>query len=118
MLHLSTSAIKEISRLHGKHPATVTVCRIGVKVGGCSGWYYTLAFDETLQADDIVQSIADNIRIAVDVQAQPYLEGVTVDYSEDLMGGGFRFENPNAAQHCGCGHSFTIATGQAVQLGD
>lgn len=108
MLNLSPAAIKEISRLHAKYPPAITICRIGVKAGGCSGWYYTLTFDEALHADDIVQPVTGNIRIAVDAQAQPYLEGVTIDYTEDLMGGGFRFENPNALEHCGCGHSFAI----------
>lgn len=114
MLTLSSAAIKEISRLHAKQAAhriaAAMVCRVGVEAGGCSGWYYTLTFDETPQADDVVQAIADNIRLVVAPQAQPYLANVTIDYSEDLMGGGFRFENPNASQHCGCGHSFAIAT--------
>lgn len=52
----------------------------------------------------------DAIEIVVDAASQPYVQGITLDYSEDLMGGGFRFHNPRAARTCSCGFSFSLTS--------
>ncbi|MFM7580654.1 MAG: HesB/IscA family protein, partial [Microcystaceae cyanobacterium] len=80
--------------------------RLGIKPGGCATWYYTL---------DLVREVTDSdrefesqgITILVDETSFPFLENVKLDYAEDLMGGGFRFNNPQAT-HCSCGLSFRL----------
>jgi iron-sulfur cluster assembly protein len=79
--------------------------RLGVKPGGCCQWFYTMTFAENLQPDDTVYP-CDRLQVVIDSKSLTYLEGVQIDFSEDLMGGGFRFHNPQATQSCGCGHSF------------
>lgn len=107
MIRLSPSAIAEINRIRSKHPNPDTCFRLGVKSGGCADLYYTMELDEAIDgADQIVD--CEGIRVAIDSESWPYLNGLTIDYTEDLMGGGFRFNNPNATSNCGCGNSFSV----------
>ncbi len=108
MIEISPTAIQEISRLRQKQ-APNSVVQISLRSGGCLEWLYTLEFTEHVATDGNVIECANGLRVQITKQAQPYLEGLKLDYSEDLMGGSFRFHNPNAAQHCGCGNSFAIA---------
>lgn len=79
--------------------------RVFVSGGGCSGMQYGMAIEkEAGEFDTIYES--NGVRIFVDPTSTMYLEGATVDYVDNLMGGGFRIENPNAVSTCGCGHSF------------
>ena len=108
MIHLSQAAIAEVKRLQRRNfdgDSSGAILRLGVESGGCSDFYYTLEFVASLGASDRLWRCED-LQIAVDAHSLQYLDGVTLDYSEDLMGGGFRFDNPNAEQHCGCGNSF------------
>lgn len=81
--------------------------RIGVKSGGCSGLNYVL---------DIVESPADNdrvferngVKIFCDPRSYLYLNGTEIDFEDSVMGGGFKFNNPNARRSCGCGTSFAV----------
>jgi iron-sulfur cluster assembly protein len=107
MIHLSQAALAEVKRLRLKHPHPDAAFRLGAKPGGCSDFYYTLEFSEVRQSGDRVWDY-HGIQIVVDPQSITYVDELTLDYSEDLMGGGFRFHNPSAAQHCGCGNSFSI----------
>lgn len=113
MIHLSQAAIAEIKRMKAKHPSSDTLLHVGVKTGGCSDFYYILDLVESSDAEDVVLNHGE-IRMAIAPQIVPYLNGLTIDYSEDLMGGGFRFHNPNATQSCGCGNSFSIVEKQPV----
>lgn len=79
--------------------------RLGVKDGGCSGYQYTLDITNTQKPDDIVEQIG-KVRVYVDPQSAPLLNGVVVDYVDGLLESGFKFENPNATGSCGCGQSF------------
>lgn len=108
MIQLSSVAASEIKRLKSKQPQNVFF-RLAVKPGGCSGWYYDMFFDEALKADDRVLD-CHGINIVIDSQSLEYVNGLTLDYSEDLMGGGFRFNNPQAMATCGCGNSFSTTT--------
>jgi iron-sulfur cluster assembly protein len=79
--------------------------RVFVAGGGCSGMQYGMAFEENPQEfDTVVES--DGVRLVVDSASLMYLRGASIDYVDDLMGGGFRIDNPNAVSTCGCGHSF------------
>ena len=79
--------------------------RIFVSGGGCSGMQYGMALEaEARPYDHVIQH--DGVKIFIDPTSMMYLEGATVDYEDNLMGGGFRIDNPNAVSSCGCGHSF------------
>jgi iron-sulfur cluster assembly accessory protein len=105
MITISPAATTEILRLRSKQSHDHAFFRLGIKPGGCCQWFYTMTFAETLQSDDTVYP-CDRLQVVIDSQSLAYLEGLQIDYSEDLMGGGFRFHNPQATQSCGCGHSF------------
>lgn len=107
MIQLSPSAANEVKRLKSKRQESELRLRLGVQSSGCSGLSYAMGLDHQLQTDDQVYE-SDGIQIVVDAASLNYLEGLVIDYSEDLMGGGFRFHNPNAGQTCGCGNSFSL----------
>ena len=82
--------------------------RIGIKQGGCSGMSYFMNFESKkniLETDEIFNY--DKIKLVCDVKSLLYLYGLSLDYSDKLVGGGFKFINPNATQTCGCGQSFS-----------
>ncbi|WP_449419350.1 HesB/IscA family protein [Phormidium nigroviride] len=107
MIHLNKPAAIEVIRLKSKHPNPNALFRLGVESSGCCGLSYTMAFDETLNPDDLVYE-SEGIQVAINPEQLKYVNGLTLDYSEDLMGGGFRFHNPNASQNCSCGNSFSL----------
>ena len=84
--------------------------RIGLTSGGCESFYYTIDFAEAIVATDLVYEV-DGISVVIDRQHLAYLDNLKLDYAEDLMGGGFRFENPVATNVCGCGNSFSMLNG-------
>lgn len=79
--------------------------RVGVVGGGCSGLQYRLAFEPSAREGDAVFQIG-GVKVFVDAESRPHLEGTTLDYVVGLHGAGFKFLNPNAARTCGCGTSF------------
>ncbi len=107
MINLSKAAAGEIRRLQMRRQKPEAQLRLGVKTGGCADLYYTIDFDESAHPSDRLYD-CDGISVLVDEQSISYLTGLTLDYSEDLMGGGFRFHNPNAVESCGCGNSFRM----------
>jgi len=82
--------------------------RISVVAGGCSGHTYSAAIDTSLQDNDQTVYQDGAFRAVADLKSAMYLEGLQIDYSEDLIQSGFRFINPNAAKACGCGASFSL----------
>ncbi|WP_404784515.1 HesB/IscA family protein [Altericista sp. CCNU0014] len=80
--------------------------RVGVADGGCSGYSYTLDIATAPQAEDLVVD-RGRVKVYIDPQSAPLLNGVTIDYVEGLIESGFKFSNPNATDTCGCGQSFT-----------
>lgn len=107
MIQLSASATSEVLRLKAKTHSVDAKLRISVSSGSCLDLSYSLTFDVDAQPGDHTYQNA-NISILVSSEALSYLNGLILDYSEDLMGGGFRFHNPNAIQSCSCGNSFSI----------
>ena len=105
MIHLTPDAIKEFKRLgkHRQHDLSQSRLRIGVQPGSCSDFSYSLAFDSIVSDTDISIE-GEELAIVVNQQDAEALNGVTIDYSEDLMGGAFRFQNPNATYTCDCGN--------------
>lgn len=86
--------------------------RVFVSGGGCSGMQYGMAIEkEPGEFDTVFEQ--HGVKIFVDPTSMMYLSGASIDYVDNLMGGGFRIENPNAVSSCGCGHSFRTS-GQAA----
>ncbi|MBL1219133.1 MAG: iron-sulfur cluster assembly accessory protein [Planctomycetes bacterium] len=81
--------------------------RVGVKGGGCSGFSYVLDLTENRRETD-EQFELDGIVVICDPKSLLYLDGVTIDFKDELMGRGFVFNNPNATTTCGCGSSFAV----------
>lgn len=79
--------------------------RVSVNDGGCSGYQYALDIANQPQPDDLVVE-QGKVRVYVDQQSAPLLQGVVIDYVEGLIESGFKFSNPNATDTCGCGQSF------------
>ena len=107
MIEISKAAIAEITRMQTVRQQTDHKFRIGMSRGGCKGFYYTIDLEDTASSEDSVYQI-DGISVAIDCQQIQYLDRLKLDYAEDLMGGGFRFENPRAIAVCGCGNSFSL----------
>ena len=80
--------------------------RIGVVAGGCSGQTYSAAVDTEADASDLTLYESGPLRIVTDPKSTIYLDGLQIDYSDDLIRSGFRFSNPKAGGSCGCGASF------------
>ncbi len=87
--------------------------RVFVAGGGCSGMQYGMALEREAGEFDNVFEL-EGVKVIVDATSMMYLAGSTIDYVDNLMGGGFRIENPKAVSTCGCGHSFRT-TGSAGQ---
>lgn len=100
----ASSKVKAFLDQHGKPEAGLRVRVVG---GGCSGFQYQLALDDSARTDDQVYE-QDGIKLFVDNRSLLYLKGTEIDYIEDIMGAGFRFNNPNATGSCGCGESFQV----------
>jgi len=67
-----------------------------------------MTFDASSQSGDQTITPHDDLQVIINTSDLPYLNGLAIDYSEDMMGGGFRFQNPNATQVCGCGNAVAI----------
>jgi iron-sulfur cluster assembly protein len=95
-------AVRMLQRkgLHGH------VLRVGVKGGGCSGLEYVMRPEAEARPDDLSLDMA-GLTVVCDPKSAKFLVGTTVVWTGNLIGGGFGFENPNAARSCGCGTSFT-----------
>lgn len=109
MIQLSSAAAVEIKRLQKIKGNPSSYLRIAVRSGGCSDLHYVLEFIGNLETRDREYE-SQGIAIAIDPETEIAIQGLRLDYSEDLMGGGFRFHNPNATQSCSCGHSFSLAS--------
>lgn len=106
MIYLSHAAANEIRRLQTSRQQTESYFRLGVRQGGCSGLYYSLEFCQNPQKGDRIYE-SQGISILVDEKSDLYLQSLKLDFAEDLMGGSFRFQNPNAVATCGCALSFS-----------
>jgi iron-sulfur cluster assembly protein len=108
MIALTDRARTEVRRIitEQKLPEA-TALRVGIKGGGCSGFSYTLGFDDQVGETDQVFEF-DGLRVVCDPKSFLYLSGTELDFEESLMGRGFKFGNPNASKTCGCGESFSV----------
>ncbi len=105
-IFMTRRAAEEIRKIKAENNIPEThALRIGVKGGGCSGLSYVLGFDEKSRDADVIFSL-EGLTVHVDPKSLMYLAGTTLDFSGDLNGRGFVFNNPNARKTCGCGQSF------------
>lgn len=81
--------------------------RVFVKGGGCGGMQYGMTFDTPREDDEVYEQ--HGMRVIVDPTSLFYIEGANIDYVDNLMGGGFHIDNPQAVSSCGCGSSFRTA---------
>ena len=103
---ITDSALAQIKRIVAKDGREGVFLRLGVKGGGCSGFEYRMELDTVRRPIDL-ELVIDDVTVVCDSKSAKFLEGSTFNYTGNLMGGGFQFENPNAARSCGCGTSFT-----------
>jgi iron-sulfur cluster assembly protein len=108
VIEISKAAIAEIRRMQTARDRVNSNLRVGFAKGGCENFYYTIDLTDSILEQERVCSI-EGIAVVMERQHLAYLDNLKLDYAEDLMGGGFRFENPLATNVCGCGNSFAIA---------
>jgi iron-sulfur cluster assembly accessory protein len=106
MVQMTPTAIGKVKEILGMQEPQPAGLRIAVVGGGCSGFSYSMAFENTPNMLDKTYNY-EGLKIFVDQASMLYLEGAEVDYVETLEGSGFKFNNPNVKSTCGCGSSFS-----------
>ena len=103
---LSEKAAKHVANYIAKRGKGVGL-RLGVRTSGCSGMAYKLEFADEIGTDDITFE-SHGVTVIVDPKSLPYLEGTELDYAREGLNEGFKFNNPNVKDQCGCGESFNV----------
>jgi iron-sulfur cluster assembly accessory protein len=106
-VELTPSAITKVKEIMATQDPIPAGLRIGVVGGGCSGFQYSMSFENQAGMMDKVVKF-DDLKVFVDATSAMYLNGCTVDYVETLEAAGFKFENPQVKSTCGCGSSFSV----------
>src|SRR3954464_15214984 len=106
-INVTSTAIAKVKEIMGQQSPVPAGLRVGVVGGGCSGFSYSMSFENGAGMMDKTFTV-DGIKLFVDATSAMYLNGCQVDYVETLEGAGFKFENPNVKSTCGCGSSFSV----------
>ncbi len=106
MIQVTEKAIGKVREILDTQEPKPAGLRIAVVGGGCSGFSYSMAFENTPNMLDKTYKF-DDLKVFVDQASMLYLDGVEVDYVESMEGAGFKFNNPNVKSTCGCGSSFS-----------
>ena len=106
-IDLTENAVKRIKAILSGENKPDHGLRVSVVGGGCSGMSYNLSFDDNIGEFDKIFEIK-GVKIFCDLKSWLYVKGTTIDFSDDLLSGGFKIENPNAERTCGCGTSFSV----------
>jgi len=106
-VNLTPAAVAKVKEIMAQQDPLPAGLRIGVVGGGCSGFSYSMSFENAAGMMDKVLNF-DDLKVFVDSTSLMYLQGCTVDYVETLEAAGFKFENPNVKSTCGCGSSFNV----------
>jgi iron-sulfur cluster assembly accessory protein len=104
---LTPTAVAKVKEIMAQQDPMPAGLRIGVVGGGCSGFSYSMNFENSSGMMDKVFNF-DDLKVFVDATSVMYLQGCVVDYVETLEAAGFKFENPNVKSTCGCGSSFSV----------
>ena len=91
--------------------------RVTVTEGGCAGLTYNADIDRKMQEGETIIMENDEIRIVSNEDSSRYLDGLTIDFSDELIGGGLQFTNANAGSTCGCGASFNLSGFPVIENG-
>ena len=105
-ISLTSNAVGKVKEIMGQQNPVPAGLRVGVVGGGCSGFSYSMSFENGAGMMDKVFDM-EGLKVYVDATSVMYLNGCIVDYVETLEGAGFKFENPNVKSTCGCGSSFS-----------
>src|SRR5881296_4450840 len=111
LLSVTPAAAEKIKQLIAEE-TDVSVLRVAIQGGGCSGFQYGLGFDRGPVEGDF-EFAMHGVQVVVDPFSAPYLQGAEVDYVDTIQSSGFAINNPNAVSSCGCGHSFQVEEGDA-----
>jgi iron-sulfur cluster assembly protein len=103
---LSEAAAKHVSNFIAKRGKGVGL-RLGVRTSGCSGMAYTLEFADEVGADDLTFD-SHGVTVLIDPKSLTYLDGTELDFTREGLNEGFKFNNPNVKNACGCGESFNV----------
>ena len=107
MITITESAKTKILDLFAEEGNPDLKLRTFVQGGGCSGMSYGFTFDEIMNEDDFEVPLGD-FKILIDAMSMQYLQGASIDYTENLQGSEFKITNSNAQSTCGCGSSFSV----------
>ena len=113
LMSVTDAAAAKIRQLMAEED-DVSVLRVAIQGGGCSGFQYGLGFDRGSQEGD-VEFEAAGVPVVVDPFSAPYLQGAEIDYVDSIQAAGFAINNPNASSSCGCGHSFQVEEGAEAE---
>lgn len=103
---LTERAAKHVTKYIDKRGRGIGL-RLGVRTSGCSGMAYKLEFADEVASDDI-EFESHGVRVLIDPKSLPYLDGTELDYAREGLNEGFKFNNPNVKDACGCGESFNV----------
>ncbi len=103
---LTEKAARHVSNYMTKRGKGVGI-RFGVRTSGCSGMAYKLEFVDDVQAEDLVFE-SFGVKVMVDPKSLPYIDGTELDFVREGLNEGFKFNNPNVKNECGCGESFNV----------
>jgi iron-sulfur cluster assembly protein len=103
---LSEAAAAHIAKFIAKRGKGIGI-RLGVRTSGCSGMAYKLEFADAANPEDI-EFVSHGVKVLVDPKSLPYLAGTELDYTKEGLNEGFKFNNPNVKDACGCGESFNV----------
>jgi iron-sulfur cluster assembly accessory protein len=106
-VNLTPTAIAKVKEIMAQQNPVPAGLRVGVVGGGCSGFSYSMSFENAAGLMDKSYDF-DGLKVYVDATSLMYLNGAQIDYIETLEGAGFKFENPNVKSTCGCGSSFNV----------
>lgn len=112
MIQLTSAAYQEINRLRIRSNQPNALCRLDLQPSSCAQWSYLLSLDTVVAEDDEAYCYegeqGSELRLLVKRDRLDYIHNLKIDFSEDLMGGAFRFDNPLATESCRCGYAFAI----------
>ncbi|MEW5888365.1 MAG: iron-sulfur cluster assembly protein IscA [Pseudomonadota bacterium] len=103
---LTEKAAKHVTNFIAKRGKGIGL-RLGVKTSGCSGMSYKLEYADDVQPDDVVFE-SHGVKVVVDPKSLPYIDGTELDFAREGLNEGFKFNNPNVKDSCGCGESFNV----------
>ena len=107
MIKFTDAALEKVKEFSEDSPTAIL--RLGVAGGGCSGFEYKMGFMEQEEVDETFSKYEQgDVPFVVDKKGEPFIDGCTVDWIEDIMHRGFKFDNPNATGSCGCNKSFSV----------